>query len=218
MYLCSTMRFPDTPRSTLQISKAAFKPSQPASVSPLPKAFPLAYNRLMRIIVDGYNFIGRDKGLRGDLEKKRRLLIEQLSSYRRIKGFPVTVVFDGGDFGETREQIGGIEVIFSGRGVTADEVICRMAEELREGCTVASSDREVQRRVLSSGGIAIYSGEFEKRLQAAIHPGAATSEKEQMEKAALDEMEGPSRTVEKKGNPRKLSKAERLRQGRLKRL
>jgi predicted RNA-binding protein with PIN domain len=171
----------------------------------------------MRIIVDGYNFIGRDKGLRGDLEKKRRLLIEQLSAYRRIKGFPVTVVFDGGDFGGEREQTGGIEVIYSGRGVTADEVICRMAEELREGCTVASSDREVQRRVRSSGGISIYSGEFEKRLQAALHP-AAPSEKELMEKARLDETEEPLRPAEKKGNPRKLSKAQRQRQGRLKRL
>ena len=172
----------------------------------------------MRIIVDGYNFIGRDKGLRGDLEKKRRLLIEQLSAYRRIKGFPVTVVFDGGDLGEQREQVGGIEVIFSGRGTTADEVICRMAEELREGCTVASSDREVQRRVQSSGGIPIYSGEFEKRLQAARHPAASPSEKALMEKAALDENEDLPRNAEKKGNPRKLSKAQRLRQGRLKRL
>ena len=168
------------------------------------------------MIVDGYNFIGRDKGLRGDLEKKRRELIERLSAYRQAKGFPVTVVCDGGDFGEAREMWGGVEVIFSGKGTSADEVIGRMAEELREGCTVATSDREVQRRVQSSGGIAIYSGEFEKRLAAALHPASSTgpslSEKDR------DEPEGPSRGPDKKGNPRKLSKAERLRQGRLKRL
>lgn len=172
----------------------------------------------MRIIVDGYNFIGRQKGLRGDLEKKRRLLIDQLSAYRKVKEHPVTVVFDGGDLGESREQIGGIEVIFSGKGVTADEVICRMAEGLREGCTVASSDREVQRRVRSSGGIAVYSGEFENRLNAARQGVGTPPEKELMEKMLLDEAGEPSRSPEKKGNPRKLSKAERQRQGRLKRL
>ncbi len=184
----------------------------------LPNGSLLAYNRVMRIIVDGYNFIGRQEGLRGDLEKKRRLLIEQLSAYRRIKNFPVTVVFDGGDLGEEREQIGGVEVIFSGRGTSADEVICRMAEQFREGCTVASSDREVQQRVRSTGGIAIYSGEFESRLNAALHPIAAAPEKELLEKALQDETEHSSRPAEKKGNPRKRSKAERQRQGRLKRL
>jgi predicted RNA-binding protein with PIN domain len=172
----------------------------------------------MRIIVDGYNFIGRQKGLRGDLEKKRRLLIDQLSAYRRTKNFPVTVVFDGGDLGEERAQIGGVEVIFSGKGTSADEVICRMAEELREGCTVASSDREVQRRVRSSGGIAIYSGEFEARLDAARHPTGGPPEKEAFDKHLQDETEELPRPSEKKGNPRKRSKAERQRQGRLKRL
>lgn len=172
------------------------------------------------MIVDGYNFIGRDKGLRGDLEKKRRELIERLSAYRQVKGFPVTVVFDGGDFGEAREMWGGVEVIFSGKGTSADEVIGRIAEELREGCTVATSDREVQRRVQSCGGIAIYSGEFEKRLAAALHPpspSVASADLFLPEKDR-DEPVEPTRGPEKKGNPRKLSKAERLRQGRLKRL
>lgn len=172
----------------------------------------------MQIIVDGYNFIGRQEGLRGDLEKKRRLLIEQLSVYRRIKNFPVTVVFDGGDLGEARERIGGVEVIFSGRGTSADDVICRMAEEFREGCTVASSDREVQRRVRSAGGIAIYSGEFEARLNATRHPTAGPPEKEAFDKVLQDETGNLPRPAEKRGNPRKRSKAERQRQGRLRRL
>lgn len=182
----------------------------------LPKLFYRDRIAFMRIIVDGYNVIGRDKGLRGDLEKKRRVLVERLSGYRRIKGFPVTVVFDGGDLGETREQVGGVEVIFSGRGVTADEVIVRMAEELREGCTVASSDREVQRRVQSSGGIAIYSGEFESRLRAALESSPSHPERAPFDKDDPDEAKGSPKP--KKGNPRKLSKAERQRQERLKRL
>jgi predicted RNA-binding protein with PIN domain len=169
----------------------------------------------MRIIVDGYNFIGRDKGLRGDLKGKRDGLIKSLSAYRRNKGFPVTVVFDGGksaDGEEWGERIGGVEVLFSRHGESADEVICRMAEELREGCTVVSSDREVQQRVRQYGGIAIYSGEFEARLKAVLAPSEPPAEKDDLPESDR------ARGSEKKGNPRRLSKAERRRQGRLKRL
>ena len=165
----------------------------------------------MRIIIDGYNFIGRQKGLRGDLEGKRARLIEQLATYRRIKGLPVTVVFDGSGRGEA-EQTGGIEVVFSGYGESADEVIGRMAEELREGCTVVSSDREVQQRARRNGAIALYAGEFESRLHAALHQEEAPPPKEESEE--IDS----SRPAEKKGNPHKRSKAERRRLGRLKRL
>lgn len=165
----------------------------------------------MRIIIDGYNFIGRQKGLRGDLEGKRARLIEQLAAYHRIKALPVTVVFDGSGKGET-ERTGGIEVIFSGYGESADEVIGRLAEAFREGCTVVSSDREVQQRARQNGAIALYAGEFESRLHAALRPEATPPPKEEP-----DEME-PPRPTGKKGNPHKLSKTERRRQGRLKRL
>lgn len=164
----------------------------------------------MRIIVDGYNFIGRQKGLRGDLEGKRARLIEQLAAYRQIKNLPITVVFDGSGKGET-ERTGGIEVIFSGYGESADEVIGRMTEIFREGCTVVSSDREVQQRARGNGAVALYAGEFEARLHAALHQEKEPSSKE-------DEEEPEPPRAEKKGNPHKLSKAERRRQGRLKRL
>ncbi len=177
----------------------------------LAKRLPLSYNRLMRIIIDGYNFIGRQKGLRGDLEGKRTRLIEQLVAYRRIKGLSVTVVFDGSGKGE-EERIGGVEVIFSGYGESADEVIGRMAEMFREGCTIVSSDKAVQQRARQNGAVALYAGEFESRLLAALHQKETPPPKE-----ALDEPE-PPRPAEKKGNPHKLSKAERRRQGRLKRL
>ena len=166
----------------------------------------------MRIIVDGYNFIGREKGLRGDLRGKRQKLIERLSVYRKARGFQVTVVFDGGggeglDAGEG--WVDGVEVVFS-RGESADEVICRMAEALKEGCTVVSSDREVQRRVRLSGGISIYSGEFDARLKSVLDQDESGKDSEDPEEF--------SRTTEKKGNPRRLSKTERRRQGRLRRL
>lgn len=165
----------------------------------------------VRLIVDGYNVLGQQKGLRGDLRAKRERLIERLVSYRSLKGFPVTIVFDGdaNDREGNIDRRGELEVVFS-RGETADEVICRMAERLREGCTVVSSDREIQTRVRKSGATAIYSGEFEERLQRALAPS------ELHEKGDFPE-ESP-RPAQKKGNPSRLPKSERRRQGRLRRL
>jgi len=49
----------------------------------------------MEIIIDGYNVIGTDTGLTGNLEHKRNSLVEELASYHKNKGYGVTVVFDG---------------------------------------------------------------------------------------------------------------------------
>ena len=68
----------------------------------------------IQIVIDGYNVIGGERGLRGDLDGKRKQLIQQLQQYRERKGYPITVVFDGwcsGWMREVQEQIGGITVI-----------------------------------------------------------------------------------------------------------
>jgi predicted RNA-binding protein with PIN domain len=166
-----------------------------------------------QIIVDGYNFIGKHRGLRGDIEGHREELIRKLARYRAVKGHSVTVVFDGGrsgwpdEHGEVRE---GIHVVFSRHGESADEVITRMAEELGNACVVVSSDREVARAVQRAGGVAIRIGEFESRLRAAFSP---------MAQAGLPEEEEPfSGGTQKGGNPRRLSKEDRMKQNRLHKL
>lgn len=164
----------------------------------------------IRIIVDGYNFIGRDKGLRGDIEGKREQLIGRLSGYYARKGHPVTVVFDGGRSGwpdEHGEVRGGIEVVFSRHGESADEVIIRMARDEGEGCLVVSSDQEVARRVRAAGAVSVGIGEFEERLFEAekTDPGAEPEDE-------------PAKPGVKKGNPRRLSKRERKKRLRLKKL
>src|SRR3990172_5267736 len=125
----------------------------------------------LQIIVDGYNFIGKQKGLRGDIEGRREELIRLLARYRVVKGYSVTVVFDGersggqDEHGEIRE---GVHVVFSRNGESADLVISRMAQELGNACIVVSSDREVARATQRSGGVAITISEFERRLMAAF--------------------------------------------------
>ena len=167
----------------------------------------------IRIIVDGYNFIGSEKGLHGDIEAGREELIDRLARYRDLKGYPITVVFDGWRSGwpdEHGELRRGIEVVFSKHGERADQVIARMAEELGSACLVVSSDREVARNVQTAGGVAISSGEFERRLAQAV---SLDPEKD----INLEEEDAIPKT-EKKGNPRRLSKQERKRRLRLNKL
>ncbi len=167
----------------------------------------------IRIIVDGYNFIGSEKGLRGDIEGRREELIGRLAHYRAVKGYAVTVVFDGWQSGwssEHGENRQGIEVVFSRHGEKADEVIVRMAEELGSASLVVSSDREVARFVRAAGGTAVSSGEFGARL-AQVGVGDP-------EGAMKSEEETPAPRTEKKGNPRRLSKQERKKRLRLDKL
>lgn len=163
----------------------------------------------IHIIVDGYNLIGSEMGLTGNLEKRRKQLIEQLQVYHQEKGYPVTVVFDGWRSGwmhEVEEQAGGISVIFSKRGEKADNVIRRLAAELGSQGVVVSSDREVRTSVEASGAAAIFAGEFSAKLKALDRPDDHV------------ESHSASRLHSKRGNPKRLSKAERKRRERLQKL
>ena len=167
----------------------------------------------IQIIVDGYNFIGKQRGLQGDMEKRREELIHLLARYQAAKGYSVTVVFDGWRSGwpdESAEFREGIQIIFSRHGEKADQVICRMAEDLRHACVVVSSDREVILAVEKAEGVALRIGEFERRLWTAI------------EKKEYSTTEDPERQMtqssDKRGNPRRLSKTDRKKRQRLSKL
>lgn len=165
----------------------------------------------MRILVDGYNLIGSDKGLTNTLEPKRNQLIQKLSTYSRERGYPVTVVFDGWRGGwarESEQKSGGVQIIFSRLGEKADEVIKRLAKEWGSGCVVATSDRELRNWIEARGAVSIPAGEFLAKLAS---PGRETS-------LALEPPESAARDRGKKGNPRRLSKIERKRRERLKKL
>lgn len=156
----------------------------------------------MEIIIDGYNLIGSDTGLTGNLEHKRNWLVQQLANYRKIKGHGVTVVFDGwrsGSISEVKQEHDGICVMYSRLGEKADSVIVRLARKESAGCVVVTSDREVRTAVERFGTVALYSGEFSLMLR---NLGATF---------AGEEPDYPRREARKKGNPRRLSKKERKR-------
>ena len=173
----------------------------------------------IQLVVDGYNLIGSQRGLRGDLEGKRHRLIEKLQKYREKKGFGITLVFDGWRSGwptEVQQQSGGITVIYSQQGEKADEVIKKLAKQLGSSCVVVTSDREVRRAAEASSAVAIYAGEFNSVLwHMEDHPQATEADLPFDDGFLFDEV--PIRS-KKKGNPHKLSKIERRRQEVLKKL
>jgi predicted RNA-binding protein with PIN domain len=162
----------------------------------------------MDIIIDGYNLIGSDLGLRGELEHQRNWLIQRLSVYQGLKGHTVVVVFDGWKSGwldEVTEEKQQVRIIFSRQGEKADSVIVRLARERGSGCVVVTSDREVRRAVEKFGVTAVYAGEFSQILRN-LEFSPEIGERQD------------ARRSEKKGNPNRLGKKERKRLDRLKKL
>jgi predicted RNA-binding protein with PIN domain len=156
----------------------------------------------MEIIIDGYNLIGRNGGLRGALEHKRNWLIQQLASFREKKNFEITVVFDGWQSGsryEVEEKRGGVKIIFSRLGEKADSVIIRLARAQGSGCVVVTSDREIRSVVEKFEAAAVTSGEFAEVLRDAESPYDRS------------EYGRTQRETSKKGNPRRLSRADKKR-------
>ena len=162
------------------------------------------------LIVDGYNLIGNKGTMGRDLEAQRSKLVQDLTHYHEIKRYPIIVVFDGwgsDDSQPSEQNHGGVRVIFSRHGEKADAVIKRLALKLKSGCVVVSSDREVARYAEANDAVAVPSGEFDRRLRAALQRGSDQEEEEH-----------ESVPGDKRGNPHRLSKVERKRQRKLGRL
>ena len=160
----------------------------------------------MDLIIDGYNLIGADDGLRGALEPKRNWLTQKLVAYQRRKAFNIVLVFDGwrsGQAQETKERHEAVTVVYSRIGEKADAVVMRLAREKGSGCVVVTSDREIRKAVEGFGAVAISSSEFNQILR------------------GLDDATGEDEVDEQRsqrGNPNRIGKAERKRQERLKKL
>ena len=150
----------------------------------------------MRWLVDGYNVIRRDPDLaqheaRG-LEDGRAALLKVIAGAARVSGDPFTVVFDGARRGGGAPAGGQVQVMFSRPPETADDVLRRLASELRSGAVVVSSDRAVRDAAERAGAVAVTTEQFLAALE------SETDDER-------DEEEPPTRG----GNPRRPSRAER---------
>ncbi len=168
------------------------------------------------LIIDGYNLLGRMGRLGGPMDMARETLLQSLVAYRHRMGHAITVVFDGwqqGQPSEGREHRAGVQVVYSKRGERADQVIQRLARVYGSDCAVVSSDHEIVNVARSHGAFVMEAQEFAAKLGAASRSSGRIPHKE------LDPGEEwpPKRGPEKKGNPRKLPKAQRQRSKQLKR-
>lgn len=118
----------------------------------------MAYVRDKLLIVDGYNVLrsgSRYKAIAGSdytddaFNHKREALLNDVASFAGTE-YEAIVVFDGGlndkSSGET-EVYGGVKVLFSPAGSSADRVIERLAHNAREGLRevlVVSSDAAIR--------------------------------------------------------------------------
>ena len=170
----------------------------------------------MLIIIDGYNLIRQSKTLRRyevkSLEAGRNALFSRLSDYQRIKEHRVTVVFDGWqgeDRFEERDRFKGVDIIYSGYGDYADDVIKRLIENSEEETIVVSSDREIISHAENYGKTALSSAEFEALMNKALNSSTTK------QFAAADNQE---RGRKKRGPSHRLSKAQKSMQKIMKRL
>ncbi len=173
----------------------------------------------VHLIIDGYNVIRASASLSRQeafsLEQGREALLERLAAYKKIKRWPVTVVFDAAEglhLGESREQTKGIKVVYSPSGQTADQVIVRLARQKGGQALVVTSDRELARLSEAAGATVLDSPAFEDRMEMAFY-----METKGLSTPAEDD---PARSLDtrKKGPSRRPPKAERKKAARLEKL
>jgi predicted RNA-binding protein with PIN domain len=169
----------------------------------------------MHLIIDGYNLlhVGRSPIQMSpiELQRERDQLINQLSGYRRIKQWDITVVFDGWQGGwstEKQEKKRGIDLIFSKLGEKADEVIKRLVKEKGSGAVIVTSDREISRYAERLSASVIPSDKFREKMEGATF---------KMEKR-IEEDEAEGSGIKRKGPSRRLSKKEKRKQAALRKL
>ncbi|MCX5890171.1 MAG: NYN domain-containing protein [Deltaproteobacteria bacterium] len=167
----------------------------------------------IHLIIDGYNVIRQSLELQlldaRELEAGRTALLARLAAYRERHHHKITVVFDGwlgGAPNETRDRRQGMLIIYSRLGEKADEVIKRLLAADRQRAVVVTSDREIQDWAQGVGAAWIAAGQFER-----LHLLAQEGE-------AAEESDDAGTRSPKKGPARRLPKAQRRRQHRLKKL
>ena len=173
----------------------------------------------MLILIDGYNLIRQSDTLRRyerqSLEAGRQALIARLIEYQKKRAHNITVVFDGwkdGSADEGRDRAGKINIIYSHHGEKADDVIKRIAAHTEEEIIVVSSDREIVSYITQCGKTALGSVEFEVIMNNVLSPSFGGNS------AAEKKNENHDCQSKKKGPARRLPRAKRRAQSKIKKL
>ena len=148
------------PRENIQLS-----PEEKTSMKKKPRE---------HYIVDGYNVINSWPelvALRGDLSEARDRLVHILAEYGAYEKYNMTVVFDAlftVDAEHVEKVNEHLEVVYTGKGETADSYIERLAyESVRRGreVHVVTSDGAEQSVILGAGAYRHPSKEFHRLVR-----------------------------------------------------
>lgn len=133
------------------------------------------------VLVDGYSVVHAWPQLlkARTLEKRRGALVTVLAQYADQTGRRVTVVFDGYAAKHKPADVlmpAGVEVVFSERGKTADEVIERIVAQAtgRSQILVVTSDNVERQIVETLGAYSLSAEAFAVEVEAALRELAHT--------------------------------------------
>lgn len=144
------------------------------------------------VIVDGYNMIRRlprfSRAEGRGLERGRDVLLFELEEYSGLTGVQILTVFDGagrprletGDL-SSRESFAGVDIMFSERGKSADQLIMEVVKKLRkdgryegliENCydpIVVTDDMAIRDEAIYLGAYVMSTGGFDKAMREKSH-------------------------------------------------
>lgn len=139
----------------------------------------------MHLVVDGYNVmhalpVGQEWPGRS-FKERRNVFLDRLNAYTGERAHRVTVVFDGAKGGDEMggsETHGGIQVLYTARGIEADQVIRELVERASPPGEIllVSSDKSVSGYVRSLGASTARADELVRRLQPVSPPGRSVAE------------------------------------------
>ncbi|MFW0883618.1 NYN domain-containing protein [Candidatus Acidulodesulfobacterium sp. H_13] len=179
---------------------------------------------MITIIIDGYNFIFNSyfklRFKSDELQKLRELTINFLSKYYNVKRNKVIVVFDGYNTDEPYESAynrQNIEIIYSKKDEKADDVIVRLAKSIGNSIVV-TNDNEIRRHVSGVNCSCMSIGEFEKIIENIINSDNNGSLSQNYEDEEDETARRHGMSSEKKGNPHKLSKKDRLKMKKIRKI
>ncbi len=114
------------------------------------------------LIIDGYNLLHLSDIDTEDMAYARERLIDDLAAYQAYADRRVIVVFDGyrrPDNEGSSYRTGGLEVVYSRTGQTADAYIEKLVHDLKSeySITVATSDALIQNSVFAQGAMRVSS-------------------------------------------------------------
>jgi uncharacterized protein len=168
------------------------------------------------VIIDGYNLLPVYAARLPFTEAAvaESDLLQALVVYRRVRRLNVTVVFDSYRLPPGAEQassVGGVQVVYTSQGESADNAIARRAKKLKEAAIIITDDRELIRRCEAVGAVSFGCLPFIQKVELA--------EIALLKGASIADLEQDDQPVSrKKGNPRRTKKKNRARDRRLDKL